>query len=279
MICLLSLGIILSGCVQREQPKEPPVEDNDNEKLPEVNNEESNLGDEILENEEGSDKDDEQEEDYIIDSEIYQFITVQEYLFELSPSQFEILDESTIKKLKIQVPLIKVENEETNNFNNQMIELYNYALKEYTYEDEDLSTALTVNFECYLESEILSIVIYSGGFMWESASPSTTISVYNYSLIDNKFLTNEEMIKILGYDVNLIEQKLSDILTENYKKNTPTDVYGERISEYNPKYEDKIYYEITDESKLYLNNGLHFVLKGYIGITKKNYDIKVIMEE
>lgn len=37
MMCLLSLSVILSGCVQEEQPEEPPVVDEESDQLPDSN--------------------------------------------------------------------------------------------------------------------------------------------------------------------------------------------------------------------------------------------------
>lgn len=81
------------------------------------------------------------------------------------------------------------------------------------------------------------------------------------------------MFDLIGLNVDEVELELSKVLTENYIKNTT--LYGEKISEYNPAYKDCIYYDISDESKIYLNDGLHFIIKGYSGLNKKNYDVKV----
>ena len=130
-----------------------------------------------------------------------------------------------------------------------------------------------VNSKAFLEQDILSIIIFKSGMIWESSLPDIEVLTYNYSLKENRFLSNEELFDILNLDMDDIEKKLSNELTENYIKDTVLD--GEKISEYNPDYTECIYYDITNESKIYLDKGIHFIIRGYSGINKKNYDIKI----
>ncbi len=112
--------------------------------------------------------------------------------------------------------------------------------------------------------------------VWNSSYGDIEVTAYNYSLTDNKSVTNEELFEMLGLSIDETEKELSVILTDNYKKieDGYLPEYGQ-ISEYNPEYTDCIYYEITNDNTIYLNDGLHFIIKGYSGIYTDNFDIQM----
>lgn len=214
-------------------------------------------------------------------SNIEDIIQYKQYDISYSSDQSYSLDNlKNGLKMNIQIPLFILENTETSKFNEEMNKLYDECFNSIFYREskgEDgkaiLGESPIVNSKAFLEQYILSIVIFKSGMIWESSLPDIEVLTYNYSLKENRFLSNEELFDILNLDMDDIEKKLSDELTENYIKDTVLD--GEKISEYNPDYTECIYYDITNESKIYLDKGIHFIIRGYSGINKKNYDIKI----
>lgn len=218
---------------------------------------------------------------YIIkELDINRLVYFKEYQYEYSPTQaYSLKEPANGSKMSVKVPQIMLINDEVQMFNNDMLILYNeyvssaFYEKDIESENKLLLSARTADCKVYLMGDILSIVLYKSSIVWQSSYGDINVDTYNYSISKKKFVSNKELFDLIGLNVDEVELELSKVLTENYIKNTT--LYGEKISEYNPAYEDCIYYDISDESKIYLNDGLHFIIKGYSGLNKKNYDVKV----
>ena len=271
--CLLFLGLI-TGCAQQvqEQPEEqeelPAVDEPQQPVEPNEENEQENNSQPETEN----------------NDELSQLISYKIHDIEYSPSQAYALDDPKGLDMKIQVPkIVMIQNDEINAFNDKMDQLYDEGIQSLSYSDEvdefgakTLLSCLSIDSQVFLENDILSIVIYQGAMNWQAGLPPIEMTSYNYSLTENKFVTNEELFKILVLSIDEMEKELSVVLTDNYKKieDGYLPEYGQ-ISEYNPEYTDCIYYEITNDSTIYLNDGLHFVIKGYSGTNQTDFDVQI----
>lgn len=212
-----------------------------------------------------------------------ELITSNEIILDITDEQKNSLNEDICK---ISLPLILSNNAEAKAFNEQMNELYKMA-KETTVYEED-GTLFTAHFiwnEVYLNTEVISILIHQKPMQWQSDAAYETIDVYNYDWNNGHFLTNEELLKKFNLEISLLENKLSDVLTNNFysSENVPCDEFKIPKDEpylYETQYDTNIkeilFHPINNQDKMYIKeNNVHIILNGAIGMHHKDFDIKI----
>lgn len=282
MMCLLSLTVILSGCVQQEQPEEPPVVDKENEKLPDENLEENKNDndheDEDIEDKTGSDEDSEQ-------SKIEYRYPFKHWTEKIETENYSSYTESTGKIYEDKEYLVIKKKEylgdeglsEYSTFNYSDSELYNWLT---TFDlGNQINEHLYLNLNGEFADELNSYFaeyneMAPGGFVssklagWQETNDDILsvilrmrssgngqvfqgLQVYNIDLETNKPLTNIQLLEKFGYTV---EQAQLEVYKQLEDFGVQSCIHGEdeNLLE-NCYYKDQVG-DITFLYSIYLNS-------------------------
>lgn len=119
-------------------------------------------------------------------------------------------------ELSINIPYINIDSEVVNEFNTEIEEIFERKV-ESILESEDKNVLFTIEYQAYVENNILSVIIKSN-LKQGSAAQQVIVQTYNYDLLNQKEVTLSDEIELLGLDKNAIQSKIREEIKQEQQK-------------------------------------------------------------
>lgn len=119
-------------------------------------------------------------------------------------------------ELSINIPYINIDSEVVNEFNTEIEEIFERKV-ESILESEDKNVLFTIEYQAYVENNILSVIIKSN-LKQGSAAQQVIVQTYNYDLPNQKEVTLSDEIELLGLDKNAIQSKIREEIKQEQQK-------------------------------------------------------------
>ena len=119
-------------------------------------------------------------------------------------------------ELSINIPYINIDSEVVNEFNTEIEEIFERKV-ESILESEDKNVLFTIEYQAYVENNILSVIIKSN-LKQGSAAQQVIVQTYNYDLLNQKAVTLSDEIELLGLDKNAIQSKIREEIKQEQQK-------------------------------------------------------------
>ena len=119
-------------------------------------------------------------------------------------------------ELSINIPYINIDSEVVNEFNTEIEEIFERKV-ESILESEDKNVLFTIEYQAYVENNILSVIIKSN-LKQGSAAQQVIVQTYNYDLLNQEEVTLSDEIELLGLDKNAIQSKIREEIKQEQQK-------------------------------------------------------------
>lgn len=127
--------------------------------------------------------------------------------------------------IDINIPKININSETIENVNNNITSLYTELAKEILLQQEQHNIIYNVDYEGYINQNILSLVI-KATIKQDKDVQRTIIKTYNYEINENKELTLQEIIEIKNLNENAIQNEITQKIEEYNKENLSLNILG-----------------------------------------------------
>lgn len=112
--------------------------------------------------------------------------------------------------LDLHVPLINIQSEIVNKYNEITQSIFVDKANEILQDKETMKdTIYSVSYTSYINNDILSVAIMANLKQGNKAQ-KTMLQTYNYNLLTGEEVTINDIIKLRGLDVNVINKKIAD---------------------------------------------------------------------
>lgn len=127
--------------------------------------------------------------------------------------------------IDINIPKININSETIEKVNNNITSLYTELAKEILLQQEQHNIIYNVDYEGYINQNILSLVI-KATIKQDKDVQRTIIKTYNYEINENKELTLQEIIEIKNLNENAIQNEITQKIEEYNKENLSLNILG-----------------------------------------------------
>ena len=127
--------------------------------------------------------------------------------------------------IDINIPKININSETIENVNNNITSLYTELAKEILLQQEQHNIIYNVDYEGYINQNILSLVI-KATIKQDKDVQRTIIKTYNYEINENKELSLKEIIEIKKLNENAIQNEITQKIEEYNKENLSLNILG-----------------------------------------------------
>lgn len=127
--------------------------------------------------------------------------------------------------IDINIPKININSETIEKVNNNITSLYTELAKEILLQQEQHNIIYNVDYEGYINQNILSLVI-KATIKQDKDVQRTIIKTYNYEISENKELTLQEIIEIKNLNENAIQNEITQKIEEYNKENLSLNILG-----------------------------------------------------
>lgn len=112
--------------------------------------------------------------------------------------------------LDLHVPLINIQSEIVNKYNEITQSIFVDKANEILQDKETMKdTIYSVSYTSYINNDILSVAIMANLKQGNKAQ-KTMLQTYNYNLLTGEEVTINDIIKLRGLDINVINKKIAD---------------------------------------------------------------------
>lgn len=127
--------------------------------------------------------------------------------------------------IDINIPKININSETIEKVNNNITSLYTELAKEILLQQEQHNIIYNVDYEGYINQNILSLVI-KATIKQDKDVQRTIIKTYNYEINENKELSLQEIIEIKNLNENAIQNEITQKIEEYNKENLSLNILG-----------------------------------------------------
>ena len=127
--------------------------------------------------------------------------------------------------IDINIPKININSETIEKVNNNITSLYTELAKEILLQQEQHNIIYNVDYEGYINQNILSLVI-KATIKQDKDVQRTIIKTYNYEINENKELSLQEIIEIKKLNENAIQNEITQKIEEYNKENLSLNILG-----------------------------------------------------
>ena len=117
--------------------------------------------------------------------------------------------------LDVSIPIINIANEDIKTYNQQIEDTYKQKVDEVK---ASSGYIYNVRYKCYIQDNILSLVIYSE-LKEKTSNQKIMIETFNYNLVDNKEVTLEDILNLKNIKVSDANNKIKNEIKEIQDKN------------------------------------------------------------
>ena len=154
-------------------------------------------------------------------------------------------------EIDVNLPYININNEETDNFNKEIENTFK-GKDEEILKDSNQNIIYIVKYKAYVESNILSLVIYSD-LKQNTSAQRVIVQTFNFDLKENKKLTLEDIINSFDLKKADVQNKINTDIQKEQKKSEDLIKLGYNI--FSRDINSDIYkVENTSEYFVYNNN-------------------------
>lgn len=118
------------------------------------------------------------------------------------------------------IPYLNLKNENAREINTEINERFGNKAKSYLDRISNIDIIYKVEYEAYVQNNILSLVIRSE-LREGSNSQKVEIQTYNYHLVENRLVTLEEILKLKNIDVSIANSKIKSEIQAIQEQNQP----------------------------------------------------------
>ena len=173
-------------------------------------------------------------------------------------SSYEKVESNEYYELNVKIPYINIKNSTIEKYNEDINKTFQ-AKAEEIINSTNKNTIYSVKYMCYIENNILTLVIYSN-LKQDATAQRVIVQTFNFNLENNKELTLEDVLKIYELDKNNVQNKINnDIKTEEKKAQALIDL-GYNVF---TRDVDSDIYKIENSTEFFVHNNNLYILYAY----------------
>ena len=135
--------------------------------------------------------------------------------FDIVATRHTYKEEQENYTLDVSIPIININNEEIKTYNQEIEDTYKQKVDEIK---ASSGYIYNVRYKCYIQDNILSLVIYSE-LKEKTSNQKIMIETFNYNLAENKEVTLEEILNLKNIKVSDANSKIKNEIKEIQEKN------------------------------------------------------------
>ena len=161
-------------------------------------------------------------------------------------------------EMSVFIPYINIDNETINKYNNEIKEIFQDKA-ESILETEGQNVLYTVDYQGYIENNILTVIIKSSLKQGASAQ-QLIVQTYNYDLVNNKEITLNDEIDMLALNKTAVQNKIRSEIKAEQDKAEALQELGYEI--YNRDSESD-YYSIDNSNIFFVHDQNLYIIYPY----------------
>ena len=161
-------------------------------------------------------------------------------------------------EMSVFIPYINIDNETINKYNNEIKEIFQDKA-ESILETEGQNVLYTVDYQGYIENNILTVIIKSSLKQGASAQ-QLIVQTYNYDLVNNKEITLNDEIDMLALNKTAVQNKIRSEIKAEQDKAAALQELGYEI--YNRDSESD-YYSIDNSNIFFVHDQNLYIIYPY----------------
>lgn len=194
--------------------------------------------------------------------------------FDIVATRHTYNEEQENYTLDVSIPIINIDNEEIKKYNQEIEDTYKQKVDEIK---SSTGYIYNVRYKCYIQDNILSLVIYSE-LKEKSSNQKIMIETFNYNIVENKKVTLEDILNLKNVKVSDANSKIKNEIKEIQDKNDSLTELG-----YNMYKRDisSSMYEVSNAQQYFLGeNGNIYVVFAYGNYDQTSeMDVVIFMSE
>lgn len=161
-------------------------------------------------------------------------------------------------EMSVFIPYINIDNDTINQYNNEIKEIFQDKA-ESILETESQNVLYTVDYQGYIENDILTVIIKSSLKQGASAQ-QLIVQTYNYDLVNNKEITLNDEIDMLALNKTAVQNKIRSEIKAEQDKAEALQELGYEI--YNRDSESD-YYSIDNSNIFFVHDQNLYIIYPY----------------
>lgn len=161
-------------------------------------------------------------------------------------------------EMSVFIPYINIDNDTINQYNNEIKEIFQDKA-ESILETEGQNVLYTVDYQGYIENNILTVIIKSSLKQGASAQ-QLIVQTYNYDLVNNKEITLNDEIDMLALNKTAVQNKIRSEIKAEQDKAAALQELGYEI--YNRDSESD-YYSIDNSNIFFVHDQNLYIIYPY----------------
>ena len=161
-------------------------------------------------------------------------------------------------EMSVFIPYINIDNDTINQYNNEIKEIFQDKA-ESILETEGQNVLYTVDYQGYIENNILTVIIKSSLKQGASAQ-QLIVQTYNYDLVNNKEITLNDEIDMLALNKTAVQNKIRSKIKAEQDKAEALQELGYEI--YNRDSESD-YYSIDNSNIFFVHDQNLYIIYPY----------------
>ena len=161
-------------------------------------------------------------------------------------------------EMSVFIPYINIDNDTINKYNNEIKEIFQDKA-ESILETEGQNVLYTVDYQGYIENDILTVIIKSSLKQGASAQ-QLIVQTYNYDLVNNKEITLNDEIDMLALNKTAVQNKIRSEIKAEQDKAEALQELGYEI--YNRDSESD-YYSIDNSNIFFVHDQNLYIIYPY----------------
>ena len=135
--------------------------------------------------------------------------------FDIVATRHSYSEEKDNYNLDVSIPIINIDNEIIKEYNEQIEDTYKQKVDEIKTSSGDI---YNVRYKCYIQDNILSLVIYSES-KEKTSNQKIMIETFNYNLVENREVNLEDILNLKNIKVSDANSKIKSEIKEIQEKN------------------------------------------------------------
>ncbi len=154
-------------------------------------------------------------------------------------------------ELNVNIPRININNNNINNINKEIEEIFYKKVENILKEGQNKKTVYSVKYKAYINDNILSLVIISN-LKEENNSQREIVKTYNYNISSNQILEINQVLNYREFNNNQVQEKINNTIKESARKATAYNKLG--YSKYIRDINDNMY-KVENTKVFFLGEG------------------------
>ena len=135
--------------------------------------------------------------------------------FDVIATRHSFNEEKENYTLDVNIPIININNDDIKTYNQQIEDTYKKKVDEIK---TSTGYIYNVRYKCYIQDNILSLVIYSE-LKEKNSNQQIMIETFNYNFVENKEVSLEELLSLKNISISVANSKIKEEIKEVQEKN------------------------------------------------------------